>query len=205
MSKKLSYLKCKLLSKITTGKTKEHYLNKKRRLKNELIKKEYSFLLNALNHSLSELKDYLAYQKFYLLFKQRFNIDIPADVCGLGNSFELIRVPLKKLSVAWKGQCFLLSESPKYTCLKKHDWNIYLSLLDYSRKNKIISSTTEHCSLERFQKLKQKIEKEGYQPQKSAIVVNEDFYILDGQHRASILLYLHGGDYEIPVIQVSRR
>ena len=41
-------------------------------------------------YALQQVQDYQAYQKFHLLFKQRFDIDIPADVCGYGNFFELI-------------------------------------------------------------------------------------------------------------------
>ena len=202
MSKKLSYLKCKLLSKITVGKTKEHYLTKKKRLKQQILQKEYApfnaMLQKNLEAPLQRLQAYLAYQKFYLLFKQRYNIDIPADVCGFGNFFELIIIPLKDI-LSQSG--LPLIQMPTYQYLATRNKTIYLNYLSGTMQNK----TAQTWSLTRFQTLERKINKEGYNPQKSAIVINQNNELLDGLHRSSILLYKYGPDYEIPVVQVSWR
>ena len=104
MSKKISYLKYRLLSKITTGKTKEHYTQKKKELKQKLSYKK-SERLEAV---IRRLEYYQAYYKFYLLFKQHYNITIPADVCGTGNCFSLIRIKLKDIKRRWDNQTYSL-------------------------------------------------------------------------------------------------
>ena len=202
MSKKLSYLKCKILRGITFGKTRQHYKDKQKRLKEQLWQADYG----ALMYALQQVQDYQAYQKFHLLFKQRFDIDIPADVCGYGNFFELIRLPLKDLRRRFPdGSVRSLTETPHYQYLKTRDPATYQKHIQIIKDRGRMSEQAETWSLERFQKLIDKINKEGYIPQKSVIVIGQDNVIHDGVHRSSILLYKYGGDYEISVVQVSRR
>ena len=121
MLKKISYLKYRLLSKITTGKTKEYYLQKKKKLKQKLLYKKPEHLEAVIQ----KLECYLAYYKFYLLFKQRHNITLPADVCGIGNHFSLIRIKLKDIKRLWDGKVYSLKECSPYRYLVSRDEKIY--------------------------------------------------------------------------------
>ena len=202
MSERLTYWKYWILSKIGNNNQKRHYRYKKRQARKELFYKKSG----VLGHTLRKIEDYQAYQKFYLLFKQRFNIDIPADVCGFGNFFELIHIPLKKMSCfAADGSPVLLKECAQYKYLVTRDEGIYLEYLAFLKKKEVMSEYGKTWSLERFKNLEKELVRDGYQPEKSIIVVNQDNFIYDGTHRSSVLLYKYGEDYEIPVIQVSRQ
>ena len=56
-----------------------------------------------------------------------------------------------------------------------------------------------------FDNLLESIKKHGYDPTKSVICINEKNCVLDGQHRSCALLSVKGGEYEIPVVRVSRK
>ena len=202
MLKKWRYWIYRLLSKVTRNEKRLYYRQKKRQLKKQITYEKYG----ALGHALQKIEDYQAYQKFYILFKQRFNIEIPADVCGDGNFFELVHIPLKKI----KGFCSNgsprpLAECAQYKYLETKDEKIYLDYLARLKQNGSMTEDSKMWNLNRFQALVKQVKAEGYLPTKSAIVVNKDYVIRDGLHRACILLYEYGGDYEIAVVQVSRR
>ena len=98
-----------------------------------------------------------------------------------------------------------LMKCAQYQYLKTRDEQIYLDFLDWLKKLGVMEKGSQTWSMERFKALEKKINKEGYCPEKSAIVVNQDNYVCDGLHRASILLYKYGPEHKIPVIRVSRR
>ena len=202
MFKKIRYLGYKLLSKISKNEKRLYYRQKKRQLKNKLLYEKYG----ALGRALKKIEDYQAYQKFYILFRQRFNIEIPADVCGDGNFFELVHLPLKEIKgLSTDGSACPLNECAQYKYLKTKDEKIYLDYLGRLNKNGTMSKEGKTWDLNRFNSLIKKIKREGYLPQKSSIVINQNNVILDGLHRACILFYEHGGDYKIAVVRISRR
>lgn len=49
------------------------------------------------------------------------------------------------------------------------------------------------------------IRKNGYDPSKMCICVDENNIVLDGQHRACCILYIYGKDYEIDVCRVYKK
>ncbi len=202
MLKRMRYWGYNFLSKITRNEKRLCYKQKKRQLKKQLFYEKYG----TLGHSLKKIEDHLAYQKFYILFKQRFNIEIPADVCGEGNFFELVHISLKEM----KGFCpdgvpRPLSECVQYKYLKTKDEKFYLDYLRRLNKNKTMSTDGKTWNLDRFRALIKQIKNEGYLPEKSSIVVNQKNEIRDGLHRACILFYEHGGDYKIAVVRVGRQ
>ena len=202
MFKKIRYLGYKLLSKISKNEKRLYYRQKKRQLKNKLLYEKYG----ALGRALKKIEDYQAYQKFYILFRQRFNIEIPADVCGEGNFFELVHLALKEIKgLSTDGSVCPLNECAQYKYLKTKDEKIYLDYLYRLSKNGTMSKEGETWDLNRFKSLIKKIKSEGYLPQKSSIVVNQNNVIRDGLHRACVLFYEHGGDYKIAVVRISRR
>jgi len=200
MSKQLSYLKCALLSKITAGEKRQYYKQKKKTLKHQLSFKKYG----ALGMALQKLEDYQAYQKYYLIFKQHYNINIPADVCGEGNHFALIRIKVGDIKRRWGDKVYSLTECSPYKYLETRDEKIYQKYIQ-KHINLGLANVNTAWDIQSFLKLEKSIQKNGYDPTKSVIVVNQDNIILDGQHRSCLLLYQYGKDYEIPVIQVSRK
>ncbi|WP_162258410.1 rhamnan synthesis F family protein [Lapidilactobacillus concavus] len=56
-------------------------------------------------------------------------------------------------------------------------------------------------SVERFESLIKSIKQNGYD-MKKIIIVQDDNIIYDGQHRSTILAFLNGLDYQIPVLEV---
>ena len=200
MSKRLSYLKYALLSKITTDEKKQYYKQKKKTLKRQLSYKKYG----ALGYALQRLEDYQAYQKYYLIFKQHYNICIPADVCGEGNTFSLTRIKVGNIKREWNGKVYSLTECSPYKYLQTRDEKIYQKYVQKHIDMGFVGTNTA-WNIQPFLDLEKSILKNGYDPTKSVIVINQDNIILDGQHRSCVLLYKYGPDYEIPVVQVSRK
>ena len=55
-----------------------------------------------------------------------------------------------------------------------------------------INNYTNQTNKERFLKIYDALEKNGYDSKTPIIVYNDDYVIRDGEHRAAILCYLHG-------------
>lgn len=91
-----------------------------------------------------------------------------------------------------------LKDSEPYLFLKdpKKNRSKYEKYCDYHIKNNL-----PNMSVERFENLIKSIKKEGFN-KKSPIIVDDKNIICDGQHRACILMYLNGEDYEIPVVRI---
>lgn len=77
----------------------------------------------------------------------------------------------------------------------KKNKEIYRKYCEYHVKNEL-----PNMSIARFDNLIKSIKKNGYD-EKVPIVVNDRDIICDGQHRACVLLYLYGKDYEIPIVR----
>ncbi|ACM92873.1 hypothetical protein NAMH_1662 [Nautilia profundicola AmH] len=86
-----------------------------------------------------------------------------------------------------------LNETPAYKYLKgdKYEWINYPQFNYFGVNNE-----------ERLLKLKESIEKNGYPyDEKYIVLFNGQNLIRDGQHRAVVLAYLYGFDYEIEVLK----
>lgn len=57
-------------------------------------------------------------------------------------------------------------------------------------------------SFENYDKLRMEIKDSGYDIMKGAIVIDQDFLILDGQHRCCLLLERFGPQYNVRVVQL---
>ena len=200
MFEKISYLKYKLLSELTKSEKRLLYIQKKKWFLRKITFKKYGILAE----SLQKIENYLEYQKNYVLFKQHWNITIPAEACGIGNHFSLETIKLKDIRRRWEGKDYPLTECSPYKFLQTRDERIYQKYIQKHIEKGIVS---ENCiwSPDSFLQLEKEILKNGYDPTSSIIVVDQNNIIIDGQHRSIILLYHHGGDYEIPVVRVSQR
>lgn len=184
--------------KIATGERKTHYQEKMRNLKRKIFSKK------DLWRTLQRLEDYHAYQNSYLLFKQHHNIELPADICGCGNCFALIRLKIGDIKRLWDGKIYSLQECSPYKFLETRDEKIYQQ---YIQKNIDVGNLPKNttCNVKQFIELEKSILENGYDPKNNVIVVDENNLILDGQHRSCILLYHYGSDYEVIAVQVSRK
>ena len=52
------------------------------------------------------------------------------------------------------------------------------------------------------QLIKEVNENGGYDIKKGAIVVDQNYFIIDGQHRSCLLLYKYGAKYKVKVVQI---
>lgn len=200
MFQKISYLKYKLLSELSKGEKRKRYAQKKKQLRQKMNVKKYGVLCE----SLQLLENYQAYQKNYLLFKQHYNISIPAEACGVGNHFSLERIKLKDIRRRWKGKLYSLTECSPYKFLQTRDEKIYQN---YVQKHVDIGVVSKDnlWTVDGLIRLEKDILKNGYDPTRSVIVVDQDNVIVDGQHRSVVLLYHYGEDYEIPVVRISQK
>ena len=150
------------------------------------------------------MERYQIYYKNYLLFKQHYDISIPAEACGMGDCFSFEHIKLKDIKRRWERKLSSLTECSPYKFLQTRDKKIYQ---EYVQKHIDRGSVSENCiwSVDRFIQLEKDILKKGYDPTCSVIVIDQDNVVIDGQHRAIILLYHYGKDYEIPIVRVSQK
>ena len=200
MFTKISYLVYKVLAELSKGPKKKIYLQKKKQLKSQMAVEKYGMLYE----SLKKVERYQIYHKNYLLFKQHYNISIPAEACGIGDCFSFERIKLKDIKRRWKRKLYSLTECSPYKFLQTRDKKIYQ---EYVQKHIDKGVVSENCiwTVDRFIQLEKDILKKGYDPTCSVIVIDQDNVVIDGQHRAIILLYHYGEDYEIPIVRVSQK
>jgi len=81
--------------------------------------------INKRNYKLNQkIENYLEYFKHYLWLKQHFNIELPAEVCGLGKKFDYVSIKLSDIRRIWKGKVLHLEQCAPYLYLATHDKNI---------------------------------------------------------------------------------
>ena len=186
------------LSKMTIGVRKAYHKRQK---------KEYdtrSFQKQTLT-CLKEIEDYLSFSKAYIMFMQRHNIQIPSSVMGgggthftYGRNYTLVQRKLKDLKgyTPTTEDWVPLSQTIQYRALEnKTSYQEYLDRVHLKQNDLTLSN-------ELFNSLKESLKKYGYDTKKSIIVINEKNEILDGLHRASILMFLKGPEYQIQVVLV---
>ena len=193
--KNIKYYYYSLLSRLASPDQRYHYQEKSRYYKYSTREQTLMLLKNIENH--------IAFEKFYTYFKKTYNVEIPLEADGGGNHYEYVKVKLKDL----KGYCpgskpkfKPLNETFQYRFLLSRDSACYETYLTKSRR-----SDTLHFSPQKFLDLEKQLQKDGYNPQQSIIVINGDNCIRDGLHRTTILIYQKGPETEIPVVRITTR
>ena len=160
----------------------------------------YEFYGIETKHPLytKQVKEWHKYSGLRLLEDDRFELDYDLVYkfieCRQFQKYELVNLKLKDLRRRWKGQIYKLNECSPYHYLKG-DKERYEKYCKLNSKLSIFD-----MSKEKFDILIDSVRK-SYNPMKVP-VVNQENILLDGQHRSSILLYLYGEDYEIPVLKL---
>jgi hypothetical protein len=194
----------KILREITKvfGRNNILYKTFKRLVDKEANKNlKYKYSNKAL---LIKIADTNAYFAAYILFKQHYGIEIPAECVGVGNKFEYVRIKLKDIRRQWTdGRIHTLKQIEPYRYLQTGDKKIYEKYLKKAIEVGMFPKDTVR-DVKAFDDLFKSVKKHGYDPTKSVICINSENILLDGQHRACCLLYLYGEDYEINVVKVSR-
>ncbi len=96
----------------------------------------------------------------------------------------------------------------KITCL--YDTDVYPYIKDSKKGSLRYKKYCNRCNVnfrtpEKFQLLLEELRNNEYDIRKGAIVVDEQNFILDGQHRLCFILYKYGPFHKIPVVKVSFR
>lgn len=200
----------KLLSHVTSGKRKLHYRNKYRELKNRCNPyRKLEMAIEALAHRVNDgFLGVTEKQNVNSFFLRNIYISLSQGVDSkyfLENNLlwdqniSLLRICLKDLKVSLfdvkdhKWHIHSLEESPAYKALQG-DQKIYN---DYCKQKNPYGGGDVH-SLQRFDDLIASLEKNnGFGYQHTGIVIDKNFKILDGQHRASYLLYKFGPEKQI--------
>lgn len=172
-----------------------------------MVKKELeNNTITKINHIAQEIKnidDFAAYMLAYTHFKQHYGIEIPTEAAYQGNRFEYVRIKIKDIKRFWGGKIYSLKQCSPYKYLETKDKKIYKKYIQKHVDINYCSANTV-WDVKKFDDLFKSIKKNGYDPKKSVICVNDDYIVIDGQHRSCCLLYLYGDDYEVNVIKVSR-
>ena len=137
-----------------------------------------------------------------LLSDKRFKIDSYA----LNNhlqiskiiSYEIVNIPVGSI---------LRQKNNRIFNIKYSDPSMYLQTKNIDEYNKYCKHLTvkgdkEHHNIEIFNELIKSIDKEDYDISKGIIVINQLNIIMDGQHRAAIILNKYGEDFVIPVLRI---
>ena len=190
--KRFKYIKYWFLSKVTGGTKREKYKSAKRKLKKQLYPK------SVLYATLQRLENDQAYQKYYMIFKQKYNIELPADICGEGNYFELIQIKLK--DIHWFSHP--LTWMPEYCYLTKNKKDYESYIQDLSVKLNVQAALLTRGIDKKYDNLLRTLEKSGYNPQKSVICIDAQNNIRDGAHRLAFLLHKYGPDHEITAVRI---
>lgn len=129
--------------------------------------------------------------RFYI---DDFNLD-RMFANGGGLRYEIIFVRVGRILRQLDGRILTLYDTDVYPYLKGTIKGLKLYEKYCARCN------TDRRTLENYSKLVEHLSKEEYDIKKGAIVIDEQNFILDGQHRACVLLYKHGPFYKIPVVR----
>ena len=112
-------------------------------------------------------------------------------------NYKIEKMRLSEIRREWYGEYFKLEECAPYKYLKG-DKKSYREYCKYHIENNLPLMTEE-----RFNKLIKSINEKGYISKYPLVIKADDNSIMDGQHRACILLNKYGKDYEIEVLKIS--
>ncbi len=139
------------------------------------------------------------FQKLSEKFKNQ-GISLPFDANVLIDDAEIVHVQLKELRRKWDGKLYRLEECSQFKYLQTKDKNVYANYIQKHIDRGILPADADK-STTRFDALVESMEKNGYDPSKCVIVLNSENVLMDGQHRACILLYKYGPDYTVTAIR----
>lgn len=115
----------------------------------------------------------------------------------LVKKYELVDIPLKDIRRLWEGKAIPLKECHPYKYLVQGDSRIYEKYCRLNRRDFNLDIMSEN----RFDELIDSIEQNGFDSH-SAVVVNGDNILMDGQHRCCYMLYKYGEDYKLPCVRI---
>ena len=115
----------------------------------------------------------------------------------LVRKYEAVKIPLKDIRRIWDGKPIPLKECHPYKYLVQGDSSIYEEYCRLNRRDFNLDIMSEN----RFDELIDSIEQNGFDSH-SAVVVNGDNILMDGQHRCCYMLYKYGEDYRIPCLRI---
>ena len=155
----------------------------------------YNFCGNLTPHNEYKnlCKKYKKYSALRLLENERFKLDYEffykyLEMTPVKN-YEIVRIKLKDIKRDWNGKILSLKECHPYKYLlgetKQYE--------EYCAENRKFGF---FMSKQRFSDLLNKINTNHYNTKLMPILTKDNF-IADGQHRACILLYKYGENYEI--------
>ena len=160
----------------------------------------YNFCGNLTPHNEYKnlCKKYKKYSALRLLEDERFKIDYEffykyLEMTPVKN-YEIVRIKLKDIKRDWNGKILSLKECHPYKYLlgetKQYE--------EYCAENRKFGF---YMSEQRFSDLLNKINTNHYDTKLMPILTKDNF-IADGQHRACILLYKYGENYEIDCLRL---
>ncbi|MDO4184519.1 MAG: hypothetical protein Q4D11_04710, partial [Rhodospirillales bacterium] len=161
----------------------------------------YEFYGIKTKHPLytKQVKERRKYSGLRLLEDNRFELDYDFVYKRLETQkifdYKIDKIKLKDLRRSWVDRkLYTLTECSPYKYLQGN-------CEQYQRYCKLNSEVSPFdMSKERFDELIESIKK-SYDTRRMP-VINKDNVIMDGQHRTSVLLYLYGEEYEIPVLRL---
>ena len=113
--------------------------------------------------------------------------------------YRYIVIPVGKIRRHQAGRVFSLYETDVYRYLEHPEGEAKAKYEQYVM-DPINQKDHPGRSLAEFSELQQSFAE--YDPLKGAIVVNQFYCVMDGQHRSCLLLKQYGADYRIPVVQI---
>ncbi len=133
-----------------------------------------------------------------MLRKSKFKLSDGYDWFLVSRPGNIIKFKFKKsynlenLKVLWRptGEVFKIKENYLYRFLTTRDESIYKDYLFMRKKVFGVPEDTKN-NIKKFLTTEQDILKNGYDPKQGVIVCDQNGFLLDGNHRASILL-AHG-------------
>ncbi len=151
------------------------------------------------HYMIREIYRYQNFQKLSQKFKN-CGISLPFEASVLIDDAEIVHVPLKDLRREWDGKLYDLTECSQFKYLQTKDKSIYENYIQKHIDRGILPADADK-STSKFDALIKSMDETGYDPSKCVIVLRRDNVLLDGQHRACILLDKYGGDYKITAIR----
>ena len=145
------------------------------------------------------------YNQLKETLKTKFNVTLPKEAYHhLSGDVELTKIPLKNLRVPCGHRKICpIPETSVYKFLKSNGKTDYCYRLpDYYSEANIFIPVDKNDTAKRMTELVKSLsETKKYDPSKGAIVVRKNNTIIDGQHRAAVLYYTYGGDYQVLVVK----
>ncbi|MBO4643681.1 MAG: hypothetical protein J5716_03615 [Alphaproteobacteria bacterium] len=146
-----------------------------------------------------EIYRYQNFQKLSEKFKT-VGISLPFEASVLIDDAEIVHVPLKVLRREWNGKLYRLEECSPFKYLQTKDKDVYANYIQKHIDLGILPADYDK-STTKFDTLIESMNENGYDPSKCVIILRRDNVLLDGQHRACVLLYKYGGDYTVTAIR----